>query len=220
MRPKRPCWACPRRRWKPRERSAAKLPRPWRGVPWRNRKPISLCRSPASLGRAAAHRESRSALCISPPRRAAAGLSIMSGGSATSAAPRCTMRRSWRRSPSCTNWRGRRHRRHPRRDLREVTPIDLVRAPLEGGGEAAEGEIEHAAHEQAERAALELVGDEERDLAGALPGRAECPAVLHPTERPFEILHQDLQLQSVERHAAGERFAHELVGYRHVGDQN
>ena len=54
-----------------------------------------------------------------------------------------------------------------RRTLGRLAPVDLVGALLEGRGEAAEGGVEHRAHQQAERAAAEFVVDEEFDLAGS-----------------------------------------------------
>src|SRR5438309_7778196 len=57
-------------------------------------------------------------------------------------------------------------------DLGYASPrIDHVGAALERGGEAAECGIEHSAHEQAEHAALELVGNEKLDLATVLAAR-------------------------------------------------
>ena len=46
------------------------------------------------------------------------------------------------------------------------------RRALEGRGEAAERHVEHRAHQQPQRAAAELVVDEELDLAGRVAGRA------------------------------------------------
>ena len=51
--------------------------------------------------------------------------------------------------------------------LGAFTPINLVRALLERGGEFAERRVEHRAHQHGQRAALEFVVDEEFDLAGA-----------------------------------------------------
>ena len=71
-----------------------------------------------------------------------------------------------------------------------------------------------------ERAAAELVVDEELDLAGLLAGRPEGPAVLHVAERPLQIFDQDLQLRPVERDAAAKALAHQLERHRHVGDDD
>ena len=59
-----------------------------------------------------------------------------------------------------------------RHDSGGLAPVDLVGALLEGRGEAAERGVEHRAHQQAERAAAELVVDEELDLAGLVARRA------------------------------------------------
>ena len=56
--------------------------------------------------------------------------------------------------------------------------IDLVGALLEGGGEAVEGGVEHRAHQHRQHPALEFIGEEEPDVAGALGLRLEGPAVL------------------------------------------
>src|SRR4051812_7652452 len=79
-----------------------------------------------------------------------------------------------------------------------LAPVHLVGALLERAGEAAERNVEHAAHQHAEHAALELVVDEELDIATGLAGRHERPAVLHPAEWALQILDQNLQLRPVE----------------------
>ena len=70
------------------------------------------------------------------------------------------------------------------RSAKSACAVNLVGAALEGRGEAAKSGIEHRAHQQAERAAPEFIGDEEFDLAGVLAGGLEGPAVLHAAERP------------------------------------
>ncbi len=45
--------------------------------------------------------------------------------------------------------------------------VDFVRPRLEGGGELAEGGVEHRAHHGGEQPAAELVGDEELDRRAA-----------------------------------------------------
>src|SRR5262245_66171159 len=85
-----------------------------------------------------------------------------------------------------------------RSGLRGAT-VDLIRAPLECVGEAAKHRFEHRAHDHPEGAALELVQKVELDLAGALAGGAEAPAVLQPAERSAEIVDDDLQLVAIER---------------------
>src|SRR5436190_16626130 len=95
-------------------------------------------------------------------------------------------------------------------------PVNLVRPTLERLGKAPESRIEHRAHQHSEHATLELVGNEKLDLACALARRVEIPAILHPAERSVEVLDQNLQVRPVERHAAGERLADELVSNRHV----
>src|SRR5438445_641363 len=96
----------------------------------------------------------------------------------------------------------------------------LAHAPLEGRGKAAEGGVEHRAHQQAQRPALELIRNEKFHLAGLLAGRMKDPAVFEPAEGALEILDQDMQTGSVERDPAGEGLADELVGNRHVGDED
>src|ERR1700686_1568817 len=93
------------------------------------------------------------------------------------------------------------------RDLSRCT-IDLIGAALEGRGEATEGGVKNAAHQQAEGAAAKLVSDEKFHLAGALARGAKAPAVVHALERAFEIFDQDFGLRPVERDAAGESFVH------------
>src|SRR5581483_4667844 len=61
--------------------------------------------------------------------------------------------------------------------------VDLVRPLLKRGGEAAERGIEHRAHQQTEGAAAELVGNEKRDVAGAVACWREGPAIAHALER-------------------------------------
>src|ERR1700716_3179968 len=90
--------------------------------------------------------------------------------------------------------------------------VDHVGAPFEGRGEAAEGGVEHRAHEQAQRPAFELVGGEKFHLAGLLAGRVKGPAVFEPAERALEILDQDLQIGPVERDPAGKGLADEFIG--------
>ena len=48
----------------------------------------------------------------------------------------------------------------------------------------------------------------------------ERPAVLHVLERAIEVLDQDCEIRPIERDAAGEGLADNLVGNRHVGDQH
>ena len=98
--------------------------------------------------------------------------------------------------------------------------IDLIGAALEGRGKAPKCGVENAAHEQAKGAAAELVDDEKFYIASALAGGAEAPAIVHALERAFEIFDQDFALRPVERDAAGEGFAHEFIGNRHVGDDD
>jgi 2-C-methyl-D-erythritol 2,4-cyclodiphosphate synthase len=102
---------------------------------------------------------------------------------------------------------------------RDSPSIDHIRAALEGLGEFAESLVEHRAHQQAEHAAGEFVGDEEADLTAALD-RLEGPAVLQIAERPIDIFDQDLEIGRVERDAAGEGFADRLVADAHIGEQN
>src|SRR6187551_2186150 len=94
--------------------------------------------------------------------------------------------------------------------------MQTVGTLFEGPGEAAERHLEHGAHQQSECPALEFVGDEKIHVAQALCDRMERPAVLHAAEGSFEIFDQDLQIGTIERYAAGESFAHKLVGHRHV----
>src|SRR5579862_2300452 len=101
-----------------------------------------------------------------------------------------------------------------------LAAVDLVGAPFEGGGEAAERGVEHAAHHHGERAAAEFVGEKELDIAGIIAGRNETPAIVHAAERAFEIFDQDAKLRAVERHPAGEGLANESIRYGHVGDDD
>src|SRR5580704_4345199 len=95
--------------------------------------------------------------------------------------------------------------------------VDLVGALLEGRCETAKGGVEDGAHQHAQRAAAELIGDVKLDVAGTLAGRLEAPAIVQAAERSFQILDQDLQVGPVERDAAGEGLAHQLIGDRHFG---
>src|SRR5436305_2529198 len=102
--------------------------------------------------------------------------------------------------------------------LRGAYPaVNLIGPALERLGKAPERSVEHRAHQHGEYAALELIGDEKLDLARPFARGVKVPAVLHPAKRAVEVLNQDLQVRTVERHAAGEGLADELVGNRHVG---
>src|SRR4051812_47553047 len=72
--------------------------------------------------------------------------------------------------------------------------IHHIRALLERSGKALEGGVEHGAHQQRQHPALELVGQEESDIAIGLGSRLEGPAVFKVAERAFQILHHDLQI--------------------------
>src|SRR5262245_2711674 len=85
---------------------------------------------------------------------------------------------------------------------------------------AAEGGVEHRAHQQAQRPALELIRNEKFHPAGFLAGRVKDPTVFEPAEGTLEILDQDVQIWPVERDPAGEGLVNELVGNRHVGDKD
>src|SRR5258705_12883649 len=87
-------------------------------------------------------------------------------------------------------------------------------------GEAAKRDIKHGAHQDSENPAAELVVDVELDVAEPLAGRVEGPAIFEVAEWSFEVFDQDLQVGPVERHPAGKRLAHQLVGDRHVRDDN
>src|SRR5262249_59409812 len=76
------------------------------------------------------------------------------------------------------------HRHSPR--------VDDVGPPLEGRSKAAEGGIEHRAHQQAQRPALELIRNEKFHLAGLLPGLVKDPAVFEPADGALKILDKDL----------------------------
>src|SRR5882757_7699208 len=92
----------------------------------------------------------------------------------------------------------------------DLAAVDLIGALLEGRGETPESCVEHRAHQHAKHAALELIVDEELDVAGRLARRFERPVVLHAAERALQIFDQDLQLGSVERDTATEGLAHQL----------
>src|SRR5690348_16118444 len=85
--------------------------------------------------------------------------------------------------------------------------IHLIRTALEGVGEAAEGGVEHGAHQQAERATLEFIRNEELDVAALLVDRPKGPAVVEPAERPVEVFDRNLQPRAVDDHAAREALA-------------
>ena len=69
-------------------------------------------------------------------------------------------------------WRARRRsavkRRRPPRRAQAALPVDRVRALLERRGKALERGVEHRAHQHRQHPALELVGDEEADVAVGL----------------------------------------------------
>src|SRR5437660_9943398 len=109
--------------------------------------------------------------------------------SATSAVPRCAASPCWLRSTCWRRWRPRRR--------------DSIRPPLEGLGKAAERGVEHRAHQQPQRTALEFVRDEELDLALRVAERAKRPMIVKPAERTVEIFHVDLQARTVDRHPHG-----------------
>src|SRR5271169_3998597 len=104
--------------------------------------------------------------------------------------------------------------------LRGLPAIDLVGAALEGRGKAAKRGLEHPAHQDAQGAAAELVGDKKFDIASAVACRPKTPAIVHFHKRAFEIFYQNFELRALERHAALEGLADELVGNRHVGDDH
>src|SRR5262245_7930502 len=99
-------------------------------------------------------------------------------------------------------------------------PINLIRPLLERRREAAKCQIEHRAHEHAEHAAFELIGDEELDLAGALALRMEGPAVFQPAEGSLQIFDENLQARPIEGHPADKALVDDFVRHGHVGDQN
>jgi hypothetical protein len=98
--------------------------------------------------------------------------------------------------------------------------MDLVSALLESDGKFPEGRVEHRSHDRGERTAAKFIVDEEFNLAGVLPDRHETPAVLHALERSAEIFDKNPQFWPIERDAAGEGFANNLVSHRHVSDQD
>ena len=48
----------------------------------------------------------------------------------------------------------------------------------------------------------------------------KSPAVVHFAKWPLEIFDKDLKARAIERDAAGEGLVDELVGDRHVGDDD
>jgi hypothetical protein len=56
--------------------------------------------------------------------------------------------------------------------------VDRIGALLERGGEPRKRRVEHRAHQHRQHPALELIGDEEGDVAGVRLFRLEGPAVL------------------------------------------
>src|SRR5271155_2025429 len=98
--------------------------------------------------------------------------------------------------------------------------VDRVRALFERAGESAESDVEHRAHQRAARAAFDLVVDEETDARTlALDLVLERPDVFEMAERPVDIFDPDLEAGLVERDAARESLANELVADGHAGDQ-
>src|SRR5262249_20569543 len=97
-------------------------------------------------------------------------------------------------------------------------PVDLIRPRPAPAREAAGERPEQCGHDEGERAALELVGEIELDVAATL-GRTERPAVLQPPERAAQIIDEDLHRVAVEGDVGRERLADELVGDRHLADE-
>src|SRR6516225_5055775 len=81
----------------------------------------------------------------------------------------------------------------PRRPL----PVNRVRPLLERRGKTRERRVEHRAHQHCEHPALELIGEEETDVAGLLILGLECPLVFHLGDRPTQITHRDFQVWPV-----------------------
>src|SRR5436190_17053297 len=79
-----------------------------------------------------------------------------------------------------------------------LASINLVRPLFESRGEAAEGSVEHGAHQQRQRAALELVGDGKLDVTDMIADGVKQPPVFEIAERPFQVFDQDLQIGAVE----------------------
>src|SRR3981189_3148605 len=84
--------------------------------------------------------------------------------------------------------------------------IDLIGTLLERRRQPRKRRVEHRAHQHAEHAALELILDEEADVAGLIAVRLEGPAVLERAERALEVLDQDFEVRPIQRHLAGEGF--------------
>jgi hypothetical protein len=83
-----------------------------------------------------------------------------------------------------------------------------------------ESDVEHRAHQHREYPIPEFVRDKESNVAGVVTLWLEGPFILKPAERAFQILDENFQIGTVERHAAGECFADQLERHRHVGNHN
>src|SRR3954454_9009596 len=88
--------------------------------------------------------------------------------------------------------------------------IDFVRPVLERRDEASERLVEHRAHQEPEREALELVVDVELDLAPRRIG-AKRPAVLEEAEGAVDVFDEDAKPGPVERHPRSEGLLDLLV---------
>src|SRR6478752_1275441 len=86
---------------------------------------------------------------------------------------------------------GTRESRHE--SLRSLA-VDHVRTFLERRRKPRKRRVEHRAHQGREHAALELIGDEEADVAGLLTLRLEGPAVLQAGERSPQVAHENLEI--------------------------
>ncbi len=102
-----------------------------------------------------------------------------------------------------------------------ATPLHPSPAPLlEGLGELAEGLVEHRAHQQAERAAAELVGDVELDRCSRRCSSWKVQRFSRWRNGPSMYSTRIFSCRPVQRDAAGEGLADRLVADRHVGDED
>src|SRR5262245_31365354 len=92
--------------------------------------------------------------------------------------------------------------------LNRPLPVDHVSALLERRGKSRESRVEHRTHERRQHLALELIGDEEADVADFLAIGLESPAVLQAGERTLQVAHEDFQIGPVQRHLARKSLLH------------
>src|ERR1019366_2958569 len=106
-----------------------------------------------------------------------------------------------------------------------ASSVDLIGALDKGVAVFVEGGVEHRAHKQAERGALELIGDEKFDDRARLarwPRRfvPEGPAIIEFLEGTVDIFDEYFELVRVAGDAAGIAFADRAKAHLHFGDDD